>query len=261
MAIPFLFMALYPWASASQRYLDWMLTGMTMSVLFFSVVMHELSHGLAARACGDHTAEAAGRLTLNPINHVSLFGSVILPIVLFLLKAPVLGWAKPVPFNPIQLKHYPRDQVWLAMAGPLSNLGLSLICYLSYLLSALGFRTIHPGVALHMPLDIFTPLEFSGVGFEALWFVWFEMLAMGTLINLILALFNLLPFPPLDGSWIAKALLPRKMAGLFSKIQPFGFVLIIIAIQFDLLTIFMYPLMMVVGAYDLVGNWTLQVLP
>jgi Zn-dependent protease len=143
----------------------------------------------------------------------------------------------------------------------LSNLGLSLVCYLTYLLSAIGFKALNPGLAIQMPIDIFSPLDFSGAGFEALWFVWFEILALGLLINLILAVFNLIPFPPLDGSWILKALLPERALTLFSKIQPFGFVLIIVALHYDLLTVFMYPLLMVVGGYDLIGNWAFQVLP
>lgn len=261
LVVPVLFVVVYAWAVQHPRYLHLMLTAMLMVVLFFSVVIHELSHGLAARACGDHTAEKAGRLTLNPIRHVSIFGSLILPIALYLMKAPVFGWAKPVPFQAINLKEYPRDQVWIAMAGPLSNLGLSFVCYLTYLISAIGFKVLNPGYAIYMPIDIFTPLDFSGAGFEAFWFVWFEMLAFGLLINLILAIFNLIPFPPLDGSWILKALLPEKLLRIFSKIQPFGFVLIIVALSYDLLTVFMYPLMMVVGIYDLIGHWTFQVLP
>jgi Zn-dependent protease len=261
LAIPILFAGLYPWAVRNPEYLRWLIITMLMVVLFFSVVIHELSHGLAARACGDHTAERAGRLTLNPIRHVSIFGSLVLPIVLYLMKAPVFGWAKPVPFDATNLKEYPRDQVWIAMAGPLSNLGLSFVCYLIYLFSAIGFRIMNPGHAIQLPLDIFTPLPISGAAFEALWFVWLEMLAFGLLINLVLAIFNLLPFPPLDGSWILKALLPPKALKLFSKIQPFGFLLILIALRYDLLTVCMYPLMMVAGAFNLLGNWAFEVLP
>jgi Zn-dependent protease len=108
LALPVLFVVVYPWAEQNPRYLRLMLTAMLMGGLFFSVVIHELSHGLAASACGDPTAEKAGRLTLNPMRHVSIFGSLILPIALYFIKAPVFGWAKPVPFKAINLREYPR---------------------------------------------------------------------------------------------------------------------------------------------------------
>ncbi len=260
-AFPVLFMVVHPWAASSPRYLDWLVTAILMYVLFFSVVIHELSHGLAARACGDMTAAQAGRLTFNPISHVSLFGSVILPIVLYFMKAPVFGWAKPVPFNAMNLREHPRDQVWLSMAGPLSNFCVSFASYILYLCSAVVFKALNPENSIGIHLDLFTPMDFSGAGLESFWFVWFEILAFGILLNLILGLFNLIPFPPLDGSWILKAVLPKKAAEFFGKIQAFGFILIIIAIHFNLLDFFLYPVMIVVGAYGFVGNWSLQVLP
>ncbi len=260
-AFPVAFTAVFPWAEGDPRHVDWLLTAILLYVLFFSVVVHELSHGAAARACGDLTAERAGRLTLNPVSHVSVFGSIVLPIALYLFKAPVFGWAKPVPFDARNLKEHPRDQVWLAMAGPLSNFCLSFACYMLYLLSAPVFKSMNPEIALRIPLDLFTPLDLSGAGFEAFWFVWFEILAFGIVLNVILGVFNLIPFPPLDGSWILKAVLPKKAAAFYAKVQAYGFVLIILAVQFNLLDVFLYPLAIVVGAVDFLGNWSIQALP
>jgi Zn-dependent protease len=158
-------------------------------------------------------------LTLNPLGHVSVFGSIILPIALYLFKAPVFGWAKPVPFDATNLEEHPRDQVWLAMAGPLSNFCLSFASYMLFLLSAPVFTTTNPGIALRIPLNLFAPLDLSGSTPEAFWFVWFEILAFGIVLNAILGVFNLLPFPPLDGSWILKAVLPKKAAVLYGKVQ------------------------------------------
>ena len=109
---------IYPSIREEPQYLEWLAIGLLIYVLFFSVVIHELAHGLAAYWGGDRTAKLAGRLTLNPISHVSVFGSILVPLGLYLMHASVIfGWAKPVPFNPVNLRHHPRDQVMLAVAG------------------------------------------------------------------------------------------------------------------------------------------------
>lgn len=261
LVVPVGFMVAYPWMVDTGELLQWLLWAILLFTLFFSVVIHELSHGLAARACGDPTAEDAGRLTINPLTHVSLVGSVIFPIVLYLLKAPVFGWAKPVPFNPIKFHAHPRDQVWVAMAGPMSNFAAAGVCYMFYLLSIFVFKQINPDIAMGFPFDLFSPIDLGAAGFHAFWFVWLECLTMGIFLNLTLGIFNLIPFPPLDGSWILKAVLPKRAMVYFGKVQIFGFILIILAVQFNLLDIFFYPLGVVIGFMGLLGNWTLGVMP
>ena len=249
---------LYPYVKDDPQYLGWLTIGLLIYVLFFSVVVHELCHGLAANWCGDPTAKNAGRLTFNPLSHVSVVGSIIVPLGLYFIRAPmVFGWAKPVPFNPVNLRQHPRDQVMLAVAGPLSNFTLSYLCFNLYLIAGLIFNRIFPDSPIYLQLDIFSPITFQNVSFEAFWFVLFETLSFGMIINVILGVFNLIPFPPLDGSWILKALLPKKAAVYFGKIQLVGFILLLIALQFHLLQIFFYPAIIILGLFQLIAGFCL----
>jgi Zn-dependent protease len=241
---------LYPYLKNDPKYLEGLTIGILIYVLFFSVVVHELCHGLAAHFCGDSTAQDAGRLTFNPISHVSVIGSILVPLALYFMKAPaVFGWAKPVPFNPIKLRQHPRDQVMLAVAGPLSNFTLSYLCFNLYLITGFTFNRFFSESPISIQLDIFAPLSFQNVPFEAFWFVLFEILTFGMIINAALGVFNLIPFPPLDGSWILKALLPKKAVAFFGKLQTIGFVLLIVALQLGLLKILFYPVVIVLGMF------------
>jgi Zn-dependent protease len=241
---------LYPYLKANPQYLAWLTIGISIYVLFFSIVVHELCHGLAANFCGDPTAKDAGRLTFNPISHVSLVGSIAVPLVLYFMKAQMIfGWAKPVPFNPIKLRQHPRDQVMLAIAGPLSNFTLAYLCFTLYLIVGVGFHHLFPDASVPIHIDFFSPISFQNVSFEAVWFVLFEILSFGMVINVVLGVFNLIPFPPLDGSWILKALLPTKIMGFFGKLQIYGFILLLIALRFGLLDIFFYPAWIVLGIF------------
>ncbi len=154
-----------------------------LAVLIFSVMLHEISHGYVAEHLGDPTARQAGRLTLNPIKHVDPFGSVILPFILFAMNSPVLfGWAKPVPYNPAYLKNPKTGAGKIAMAGPLSNLIIAVVF-------GILFRFLPVvGYSVDSPIYVF----FSTI----------------VLLNLLLAVFNLVPLPPLDGSKVLFSLLP-----------------------------------------------------
>ena len=245
---------LYPFGKADARIIECLTIGLIIYVLFFSVVIHELCHGLAAKFCGDFTAEECGRLTLNPLRHVSPVGSVVVPLVLYFMQAPVvIGWAKPVPFDPTKLRHFPRDQVLLAISGPLANFILAYICFTLYLIVGFVFNRFFPESPILFHLDIFVPIIFSNIPFEAFWFIFFEVLSLGMVINLFLGVFNLIPFPPLDGSWILKALLPKKAMVLFSKLQNFGFIFLLLTVQFHLLEFFLYPTMIILMAFQQVG--------
>jgi Zn-dependent protease len=262
LVIPIVAGFLYPYVKAVPEYLQWLTIGLSIYVLFFSVVIHELCHGLAANLCGDPTAKDAGRLTFNPISHVSLIGSIILPLVLYLSKSSmVFGWAKPVPFNPLKLRQHPRDQVMVAIAGPLSNFTLAYCCFTLFLISGVGFNHFFQESRIVMPFipSTSTPFTFRNVPFEAWWFVLFEVLNYGIFLNVVLGVFNLIPFPPLDGSWILKALLPKKVVGVFSKIQIYGFILLILALQFRLLDIFFYPAGILLGFFYWIANMVLAV--
>ncbi len=181
-------------------YVNWITISLLIYVLFFSAVIHELCHGLAAFISGDHTAKDAGRLTLNPIKHISLIGTIAVPLTLFLVNAQmVFGWAKPVPFNPIHLKKYPRDQVFLALSGPVSNFCLAYVFFNLYCLGAIIFNSLYPASPIHMHMDLFEPMAIPRVPFDAIWFVCLEIFSFGIFLNIILCILNLIPFPPLDG--------------------------------------------------------------
>jgi Zn-dependent protease len=152
-------------------------------VLIFSVVVHEVSHGYSAYLLGDNTARYQGRLTLNPIKHLELFGSFILPIVSYSLGGFIIGWAKPVPFNPYNLRNQKWGEAIVAVAGPLSNICIAVFFGL----------LIRFGIA-------------SQFGQAFLY-----ISSMIVMINLVLATFNLVPIPPLDGSKILFSLLPYNM--------------------------------------------------
>ncbi|MBD3307764.1 site-2 protease family protein [candidate division KSB3 bacterium] len=249
---------LYPYVKEDAQILGGLTIGLLIYTLFFSVVVHELCHGLAAYWCGDTTAKEAGRLTCNPIRHISVFGTILVPLVLYLLRASVIfGWAKPVPFHPVNLREHPRDQVMVAVAGSLSNFTLSYLCFLLYLIAGMSFNRLFPESPISVHWEMFSPLSVPSVPLEAFWFVLFEILSFGMVINVILGVFNLIPFPPLDGSWILKALLPKKATVYFGKIQLLGFILLLLALQFRLLEIFFYPAIILIGVYQVIAGFCL----
>lgn len=175
-----------------------------LTVVFFvvalvpAIVLHEVSHGYVANRMGDHTAKMAGRLTLNPIKHVDPFGTVILPGLLLLPhlfgrgQNPVFGYAKPVPVTPQNLKHPDRQMMWIALAGPATNLVLASI-------GALAFRFV--GVQSGRVAE----LLFTFVG-----------------VNVLLAVFNIMPIPPLDGSKVLARYLPPRAREVYRSWEPYG---------------------------------------
>jgi len=174
--------------------------------LIIAIVFHEVAHGLVARRLGDPTAESKGRLTVNPFRHVDPFGTVVLPMLLAISHAPVFGWAKPVPVNYARLRNPRRDMVLVALAGPAMNLLLALVG------TALLAATI-------MVSDGAQGGAAAIVAANALNFV---------LINIFLAVFNLLPVPPFDGGHVVEGLLPRPLAASFRKIGRYSLFVFVI---------------------------------
>ena len=179
-------------------------------VLIFSVVIHEVSHGYAALALGDKTAHYAGRLTLNPLKHIDPFGSLLLPALTAMLGGPVFGWAKPVPYNPYNLKNQKWGPAMVGAAGPLANISLAIIFGLVIRFSAL------------VPAGV--PHEFIGN--------FISIAAAISLLNLVLAIFNLVPIPPLDGSKVLFALLPYRWKSVEVMFNQYGFFILLIFIFF-----------------------------
>jgi len=168
-------------------------------ILLFSVIVHEVMHGLAALYFGDHTAERAGRLTLNPLPHIDPIGTILIPALLVISNSPFLiGWAKPVPVNPFNFTNLRKGELLTSSAGILANFGLAILAAILY--------------HLFSPLDV--PLLQAALRFAVS-------------INLILGLFNLLPIPPLDGSKILISYLPAKLAAQFQSLEKYGFIILL----------------------------------
>jgi Zn-dependent protease len=172
-----------------------------IAILLFSVIIHEVSHGVVAERLGDPTARRQGRITLNPLPHIDLVGSIILPALAVIMRLPLLGWAKPVPIDIRQFRDPMRDFAITALAGPVSNLAQVMVYSLIF----------HGAMAL---------------GWGVLAFVG----SLGIYINLLLALFNLLPIPPLDGSRLIAAALPREMGWQYLSVGRYGFMILMLLI-------------------------------
>jgi Zn-dependent protease len=179
--------------------------------LIVAVTLHEVAHGYAALKMGDHTARLAGRLTLNPIKHLDLFGSFLLPLVLKLSGSPfIFGYAKPVPVNYHNFREYRKGTLWVASAGVLANAILAVV-------SAGLFQML-----------VATKASWMHSQFGLLFAYLFQLLAYSVIINCVLALFNLIPIPPLDGSRILAMLLPAPLRVHFARLERFGMIIILV---------------------------------
>lgn len=187
--------------------------------ILLAVVLHEVSHGWVADRLGDSTARYSGRLTLNPVAHIDLFGTIILPLVLLISGGFIFGYAKPVPINPYNLRNPRRDIIWISLAGILTNLALAAV-------SAMLFRIVASASPGSWSL-IATPIRM--------------MLYASVMINTVLAVFNAIPIPPLDGSRVLSHLLPPEQSAVFAKLEPYGF-LIILFLFFTGLIKFILPI-------------------
>lgn len=184
------------WAAVLQQATTWVLP------VIFAVTFHEAAHGFVAYRFGDDTAARAGRMTLNPLKHVDPFGTVLLPALLYLGSGFLFGYAKPVPVNFARLNHPRRDMVWVALAGPGMNVLLAI-------LSSLLFYGID-----------WVPASASR---------WFTANLVHSLqLNAILCVFNLLPFPPLDGGRVAVGILPRFLARPLARVEPYGMLILLL---------------------------------
>jgi Zn-dependent protease len=186
--------------------------------LLFSVTIHEVAHGYIALQMGDHTAQKAGRLTLNPIKHLDFFGSLILPLILKLTGSPIIfGYAKPVPVNFSNLRNVRKSTIYVASAGVLANFILAF-------LSGIFFRIL-TNYKMLWQTSILNPFIMD----------LYSMLFYSVVINLVLAIFNLIPIPPLDGSKILAMCLPTSLRIQFARLERFGMIIIIFLLLTNLL--------------------------
>lgn len=176
-------------------------------ILFSAIILHECAHGWVAYKFGDPTAKQAGRLTLNPFKHVDLFGTVLLPGILLTLRLLgydtfVFGWAKPVPVNFSRLRNPKRDMMWVGLAGPVTNICLAILF----------------GLVLR---------AFPGTAYN-------EIIGFAVFINILLAVFNMIPIPPLDGSRVVMGLLPRNLLLSYVKLERYGILIVMALLYFGL---------------------------
>lgn len=185
--------------------------------VLFAITLHEASHGYVARHFGDMTADKAGRISLNPLHHIDPVGTILLPLLTLWMGGILFGWAKPVPVNFAALRNPKKDMLWVAIAGPASNLVM-----------ALGWALVYK-MGLMFPENYFAgPL--------------LGMAQIGIQINVVLMVLNLLPLPPLDGGRVAVSLLPHRQAFQLSKVEPYGmFILIFLAVT-PVLSLILSPL-------------------
>jgi Zn-dependent protease len=190
--------------------------------VIFAITVHEAAHGYAAKHFGDMTAFDAGRITLNPLKHIDLFGTIILPALTVMLGGILFGWAKPVPVDFRRLRNPKKDMLWVAAAGPASNFVMAIFW------------------ALMMKFSVNAP--------EAFVLPMALMAKAGVTINIVLMVLNLLPLPPLDGGRIAVSLLPIKLARPFAQIERYGFIILIILLFSGVLGKILEPLINLVYA-------------
>lgn len=181
-----------------QRIIVWILP------VVFAITVHEVAHGWVAKKKGDNTASMLGRLTLNPIKHIDLLGTIIIPgLLLISFTGFIFGWAKPVPVNPRNFKNPKKDMAFVAIAGPVSNL-----------LMAIGWALV-ARIGVNIDAEVVSlPMIYSGIA--------------GISINLVLALINLIPIPPLDGSRVLSAFLPDKWSFKYNRLERFGFIFLLL---------------------------------
>jgi len=197
-------------------------------VLLFSLTVHEMAHAWTADRLGDPTARLLGRVSLNPLVHADPIGTVLFPLIAMITGAPLIGWAKPVPVNVRQLRHHRRDYVLVAAAGPASNLAMALMAATVLAVLPISPQTLDEA-------NVSAPMA--------------TILSQAMRLNVLLAVFNMIPIPPLDGGNVLAGLLPSPFAAIFNQLRPYGFLLLyalILTGGFDVL---------VVPPYRLILSW------
>ncbi|MGH8743160.1 MAG: site-2 protease family protein [Burkholderiales bacterium] len=189
--------------------------------VIFAITLHEAAHGYAAKYFGDFTAYAQGRISLNPLRHIDMMGTIVVPLMLLLLSkffggGILFGWAKPVPVNFSALRHPKKDMLWVAAAGPGANFIMAM------------FWALVLKLALSMPESGYTlPMGLMGKA--------------GIQINIVLMVLNLLPLPPLDGGRIAVSLLPHRLSYSYARIEPYGMIILLLLLFSGILGLILWP--------------------
>jgi len=212
----------------------------SLFAFLFAITIHEASHAWTAMKMGDPTASAMGRVSLNPLAHIDPFGTVVFPLILVAIGAPAFGWAKPVMVNPHNLRHPRRDNLWISVAGPISNLAAAA----ASLLLIMAMKLLRPGTTTFL-WGFLTKSQSFPRGFYP-----FEGLALilfyAVLVNTYLAVFNLIPVPPLDGSGVLAGLLTDQAAAKYDRLRPYGFIIVLALVMVGVLDIIIRPISRVI---------------
>ncbi len=199
-----------------------------LAVLFVSLSVHESAHAWTADQLGDPTGRSLGRVSLNPVAHIDPMGTVVFPLLGMAIGGSIFGWAKPVPVNTARLRNPRKDHLLIAAAGPVSNIVLAGVCLA-------GLKVIT------LSMDPWAIQE------HPLVYPVFLMCQTGLFLNVILAVFNLLPVPPLDGSWILAGVLPSNLAAAMDQIRPYSFILLIALLLSGVFGMILNPILRFVG--------------
>jgi Zn-dependent protease len=193
-------------------------------IFLLSLTVHECAHAWAAEKSGDPTGRYLGRITLNPIPHIDIFGTVIFPLVAITTGGWMFGWAKPVPFNPVNLRDRRWGEIFIAMAGPLSNVLLVILFFVLFkVIFGSSMQPTNPFGEMGQPIGM--------------------MLITGIRLNVVLAVFNLIPIPPLDGSHVMRNLLPDSLAESYAQIPEWaGFILLFVLIYLGVTSMLIFPI-------------------
>ncbi len=231
-----------PWRSG-------IVAAMFLYVVFLAVVLHELAHGLTAHLLGDDTPLEAERLSLNPFVHLSPIGSVIVPATVWSITGLMFGWARPIPFEPLDLRRHPRDLALVAVSGPAASFALSFVCLILYLIAASFYNDLHPGAAPTLSAVMGRPATLAQIG-GGFWRAALYLPAMGIVVNLLVAAFNLIPIPPLDGGWLLRSVSPAWLA---VRLDQFGWLalgIIPLAIWFGQMELLFFPARLALSIYE-----------
>ncbi len=205
------------------RDLEWSTGAIIAAIvmIIMALCFHEAAHAITAWWCGDGYAKSLGRVTLNPLSHIDPFGTILLPIFLASMGSPVFGYARPVPVQLGNVPNYRRSQILVSAAGPFSNI-LQAACCLALITLISAVLSLIPDVEVFHLCDLQPFVEIRGIAGAKVIGAAALMLKLGFAINLLLAFFNMIPLPPLDGSWIAEQMLPGSMGRFYATIRPFG---------------------------------------